>query len=89
MAKDAKNSRRRAYEFGSLRLYLGGIWRPSPEGGQFSILTTAANDSMRPYHHRMPILLDTPSVRRYLADAQFAQNLLAETPFALRSEPAI
>ena len=69
-------------------LYLGGIWRPSPEGGQFSILTTAANDSMRPYHHRMPILLDTPSVRRYLADAQFAQNLLAETPFALRSEPA-
>ena len=68
-------------------LYLGGIWRPTPEGGQFSILTTAANDSMRPYHHRMPILLDAACIRRYLADVQFAQNLLCATPCALHSEP--
>ena len=68
-------------------LYLGGIWRPSAEGGQFSILTTAANDSMRPYHHRMPILLDAACVRRYLADVQFAQNLLRTTPCELHSRP--
>ncbi|MBQ7380025.1 MAG: SOS response-associated peptidase [Clostridia bacterium] len=70
-------------------LYLCGIWRPSPEGGQFTILTTAANDSMRPYHHRMPVLLDTAYVRRYLADAQFAQNLLQKTPCALCCDPAL
>ena len=67
-------------------LYLGGIWHPCSEGGQFTILTTAANDSMRPYHHRMPILLDTSAVRRYLADAQFAQNLLLQTPVSLHSQ---
>lgn len=68
-------------------LYLGGIWRPGPESGQFAILTTQANDSMRPYHHRMPILLHTSTVRRYLSDAQFAQNLLLQTPISLRSQP--
>ncbi|MBE6698469.1 MAG: SOS response-associated peptidase [Ruminococcaceae bacterium] len=70
-------------------LYLGGIWRPSPEGGQFAILTTAANDSMRPYHHRMPVLLSPSDVRPWLADAQFAQNLLLRTPCALRSQAVL
>lgn len=67
-------------------LYLGGIWRPSPEGGQFTILTTAANESMRPYHHRMPVLLSPADVRPYLAQVQFAQNLLLQTPPMLRCE---
>lgn len=70
-------------------LYLGGIWHPSPEGGQFSILTTAANSSMRPYHHRMPILLSPEAVRPYLRDAQFAQNLLVQTPRQLQCRPAL
>lgn len=70
-------------------LYLGGIWRPSPEGGQFTILTTSANDSMRPYHHRMPVLLSPADVRPYLAEVQFAQNLLRQTPCALQCEPAL
>lgn len=69
-------------------LYLGGIWRPSPEGGQFTILTTAANESMRPYHHRMPVLLSPADVRPYLAQVQFAQNLLLQTPPMLRCEQA-
>ena len=70
-------------------LYLGGLWRPSPEGGQFTILTTAANESMRPYHHRMPVLLSPADVRPYLAEVQFAQNLLRQTPCALQCEPAL
>ena len=74
---------------GSPLLYLGGIWRPTEDGGQFAILTTAANDSMRPYHHRMPILLSREAVRPYLGNAQFAQNLLTEIPFALRVVPAL
>lgn len=73
---------------GTPLLYLGGIWHPSPEGGQFSILTTAANASMRPYHHRMPVLLDTGAVRPWLTDAQFAQKLLLQTPDALCVQPA-
>lgn len=70
-------------------LYLGGIWHPSAEGGQFSILTTAANDSMRPYHHRMPILLGAEAVRPWLSDVQFAQNLLLQTPDLLDVQLAL
>ncbi len=69
-------------------LYLGGIWHPGEGGGQFSILTTAANDSMRPYHHRMPVLLRADAVRPWLSDAQFAQNLLLQTPDLLAVRPA-
>ena len=70
-------------------LYLGGIWHPSADGGQFSILTTAANASMQPYHHRMPILLDAGAVRPWLSDAQFAQKLLLQTPDLLAVQPAL
>lgn len=70
-------------------LYLCGIWRPSADGGQFTILTTAANTSMQPYHHRMPVLLARDAVRPYLGNAQFAQKLLAEIPFALHVAPAL
>ena len=69
-------------------LYLGGIWRPTEDGGQFAILTTTANDSMRPYHHRMPVLLPREAVRPYLASAQFAQKMLSEIPFPLHVTPA-
>lgn len=69
-------------------LYLGGIWHPGKDGGQFSILTTAANASMQPYHHRMPILLSPSDVRPWLASEQFAQNLLLQTPPLLRAARA-
>ena len=38
-------------------LYMAGIWKPSDEGKQFTILTTAPNDSVSPVHDRMPLVL--------------------------------
>lgn len=36
-----------------------GLWEPGPDGlPGFAILTTAANDLVRPLHDRMPVILD-------------------------------
>ncbi len=41
-------------------LAFAGIWEPGVEHspGTFAILTTAANGFMRPYHDRMPVILE-------------------------------
>ena len=85
---DAQKQKYLFTEPASPLLYLCGIWRPCPNGGQFTVLTTAANQSMQPYHHRMPVLLPKEAVRPYLQDAQFAQRLIAGIPFALQVTPA-
>ena len=38
-------------------LWLAGIAAPFGHKWHFTILTTGANDSMAPYHSRMPVLL--------------------------------
>ena len=84
---DAKKQKYLFTEPSSPLLYLCGIWRPTEDGGQFTILTTAANACMQPSHHRMPVLLSKEAVRPYLGDAQFAQSLLAKTPSELLVTP--
>jgi putative SOS response-associated peptidase YedK len=34
-----------------------GLWRPQDKGFAFSILTTSANDLVKPVHERMPVIL--------------------------------
>lgn len=49
--------------------YLAGFWRffeHEPASDAFVILTTAANASMRPYHHRMPIFLAQEEVEAWI-----------------------
>lgn len=49
-----------------------GLWEgwKEPTSGQwmrtFTILTTAANDLLRPLHERMPVILDEADIGRYL-----------------------
>ena len=45
-----------------------GLW----EGGTCTILTTAANDLMRPLHDRMPVILDPASEASWLERAAFS-----------------
>ncbi|MBQ8409642.1 MAG: SOS response-associated peptidase [Clostridia bacterium] len=40
---------------------LAGLYRNDPDGARFVILTTSANESVTPVHHRMPLVL-TPSM---------------------------
>ncbi|MCC5876232.1 MAG: SOS response-associated peptidase [Candidatus Sumerlaeia bacterium] len=56
-------------------LSLAGLWESwTPQGSAtplltFTILTTAANDTMRPYHHRMPVLLEPANYTQWIDSA--------------------
>lgn len=57
-------------------LYLAGI--DIEEG--FVILTTAANASMEPFHHRMPLILSEKQAMEWLYDPQKARELTRIVP---------
>lgn len=63
--------------------YMAGLYRSlAPEKnplqltGQFVILTAAANESIRPIHDRMPLIVPRPLLRPYLLDPDRARDLL-------------
>ena len=58
-------------------LLLAGLWRPVPDGAQFTVLTAATNASMAPVHDRMPVLIAPGDADAYLADAAAAAALIA------------
>ena len=65
-------------------LYLAGIYDHIGDICCFVILTTEPNDSVRPVHHRMPLVLTHRQVRPWLTDPQAAVALLGQTPPALQ-----
>lgn len=63
-------------------LYLAAIYRtvgddPLP---RFAILTTAANESIAPYHDRMPVLLHPHECRAWIMDYSAACGILRRIP---------
>ncbi len=61
-------------------LYMAGIYDLREGRPRFCILTTAANDSMKEIHDRMPLILTKDQVSDWIFDAAAAQKLLVETP---------
>lgn len=69
-------------------LALAGLWEhwssPDAEVSTCTILTTNANDLMRPIHHRMPVILDRDQFQNWLdpnmQDTHQLQHLLAPCP---------
>lgn len=61
-------------------MFLAGFF----QNGQFILLTHPANASMRPFHHRMPLLLRADQVKDWLFDTQKAIALLEQENGALR-----
>jgi hypothetical protein len=62
---------------GSTSCSLGSPWN-APESLAFVILTTTANELVRPLHDRMPVLLSPKGAEKWLADAD--ADLLAPAP---------
>jgi putative SOS response-associated peptidase YedK len=51
---------------------MAGIWEASKiHGPCFSMITTAANSTMEPIHHRMPAILNKAESDAYLAGETF------------------
>ena len=63
-------------------LWLAGIAAPFGHKWHFTILTTGANDSMAPYHSRMPVLLQQNELDEWINGKDFS-CLLERTPHRL------
>ena len=61
-------------------LYMAGIWQPSDKGNQFTILTTAPNDSVSPVHDRMPLVLLPEEIQPWIQEWEIAEEILNKVP---------
>ncbi len=90
------------FRFPDRRLFaFAGLWEPHSEGGKagggtFTILTTAANPDVSPYHERMPVILLPEQASRWLvpskdpsADVDLLQPLPAESLVSSPVDPAL
>lgn len=72
------------YHFGNGGvLYLAGISSAFQGVNCYSILTTAANQSMQPYHSRMPVLLQQQELPLWFGEGY--ETLLQRVPFAVEA----
>ena len=69
-------------------LYLAGIYRPYGAEKRFVVLTREANDSMRPVHDRMPLILTKEEVRPWVGNMEEAGGILTkERPQLVAGRP--
>ena len=64
-------------------LYMAGLYNRYQGEDRFVILTTAANDSMRPVHDRMPLVLERDEIHKWLNEDQLVEDFLQKTPALL------
>ena len=67
-------------------VYMAGFYNRFGDEERFIILTTQANASVSPVHHRMPLVLETGELKEWVYDDQFAQYALHKTPPVLGRE---
>ena len=67
-------------------LYMAGICDLFSEWERFVIVTTGANESMRPVHERMPLILEPDQLEAWLFDASATEDILRSTPALLERE---
>lgn len=68
------------YRKGQPVLYMAGLYNRYQDEDRFVILTTEANDSMRPVHDRMPLVLEREEIQRWLNEDQLVESFLKKTP---------
>lgn len=73
---------------GSPVTYLAGLWMPDPMGARFVVLTTVANPSVSPVHHRMPVILSPEFLTDWVRNIDFAMAYLQKTMPSLFCCPA-
>ena len=71
------------YRQGQPVLYMAGFYNRYQNEDRFVILTTEANDSMRPVHDRMPLVLERDEIHKWLNEDQPVEDFLQKTPALL------
>ena len=71
------------YRQGQPVLYMAGLYNRYQDEDRFVILTTAANDSMKPVHDRMPLLLEQDEIPQWLNENSLTEAFLRKIPAML------
>lgn len=66
-------------------LYMAGFYNQFDGEDRFIILTTAANESMRRVHDRMPLILQKNQVEEWIYEDRMVEKFLKEEPPMLKS----
>ena len=64
-------------------LFMAGFYDRYPDGEHFVILTTQANESMRPVHDRMPLVLEEEDIRPWILEPNRTMDFLGKKPCLL------
>lgn len=67
-------------------LFMAGFCKQYEDGEHFVILTTEANDSMKPVHDRMPLVLEWNEIMEWMLDDTKIESILHKTPCLLERE---
>lgn len=59
-------------------IFLAGIYREEDGENRYTILTTDANDSMKPVHPRMPVMIERSKLRAWLEDDSAYRDIMQE-----------
>ncbi len=65
-------------------MLLAGIWDLKDGAARFVVLTTEANDTVRPVHERMPLLLGMSEAEGWIKDLKAAERLMKKPMPPLR-----
>ena len=71
------------YRKGQPVLFMAGLYNRYQDEDRFVILTTAANDSMKPVHDRMPLVLERDEIYKWLNEDQMMETFLQKMPALL------
>lgn len=64
-------------------IFMAGIYNYDQEEERFVILTTAANESMKPVHDRMPLILEKEEILQWIFNDKKAEQMLHKIPCLL------
>ena len=84
------DAEKRKYLFtlpGKAELYMAGLYAIRDDILCFCILTTAANESMRDVHDRMPLILTREQISPWLSKPEAADDVLQSIPPQLEKMP--
>lgn len=65
-------------------LFMAGIYNRYQDGERFAILTTQANDSMKPVHDRMPLILEKSEIMPWIFEDKRTEEFLHKEPCLLK-----
>lgn len=86
---DSKKHKVTFYDKDDNILFLAGVYQAAPDGGQFVIITAPANETVKPIHDRMPVLIPESLIGEWLSNPERTREILNMKSPPLRREQSV